>query len=169
MHEWIPPGHPCKGFPQNFLQKLKKHEGKMNIHTIVKRERGGDGRRKNCQEYDSCNLAPPDTHNPDTLESTFYVAHGHPQLALHSLSSPGLLFPPLSHSQSVGFKCKWIHTGLCISTLKCQMMASCGSVQETCKLTDTRNMQSHTHVCACTCMYFCTWNGHFISTHSHIQ
>lgn len=79
----------------------------MNIHTIVKRERGGDERRQNCQEYDSCNLAPPDTHNPDTLESTFYVAHGQSfssacvALALLSWSA----FPSFSLSLSIcGFQ-----------------------------------------------------------------
>lgn len=68
-------GIPVRAFLK-ISSKKKKKKGKMNIHTIVKRERGGDGRRQNCQEYDSCNLAPPDTHNPHTLESTFYVAHG---------------------------------------------------------------------------------------------
>lgn len=69
-------GIPVRAFLKISSKKKRKKKGKMNIHTIVKRERGGDGRRQNCQEYDSCNLAPPDTHNPHTLESTFYVAHG---------------------------------------------------------------------------------------------
>lgn len=77
----------------------------MNIHAIVKREREVEMEGGKIVKNMTHVILLLQTHTIQILLRAHFMLHMvrvFPQLALHSLSSPGLLFPPsLSHSQSV--------------------------------------------------------------------
>lgn len=172
----------CLGIPvRAFLKALKaKKDGEKRRKRLEEREKlrqaEVEGGKISSHENESCQLAPPETHtythSLETLEITFYIAHG--QSFSHLVSVSRLLSSLLlSFSLSLIL---WVSSanestlrGLWISTLKWQMMASCGSVQETHTdmLIDTRNIHAHIDSCAWTRMYFYTQNETFIHTRVH--
>jgi len=101
------------------------------------------------------------THTHTSLDCASYAACGQfpPRVCVSSL-----LFPP---SLSIcGFQVQMNpHWGLWVSTLKWQMMASCGSVQE--KHTSMRRI--HTHLRAWTLVHFHTQSNPLIHTNTHLS